>query len=332
MQKTILVTGGAGYIGSHVALLLVQKGYRVVVLDLLLHGQTFDHNWATFIKGDCGDAQLLKKLFKNYPIHAVVHCAALIEVGKSVKNPLSFYHNNVGNTIILLKTMCEYGINKFIFSSSCAVYGPPESIPMPDNHVKKPISPYGNTKLMIETVLHDVYAAEKLQFVALRYFNASGAMPQHGLGEQHKPETHIIPLLLRAALLQKPFSIFGTNYPTPDGTCVRDFVHVWDLAYAHLRAVEHINADRPSDYFNLGTGRGVSVRQMIDTVCAVTGKKIPVSSKPKRAGDPPILVADASRAHDILSWQPHYSDLENIIQSAYAYEIQGKNVHNQVQV
>lgn len=318
MKQTILVTGGAGYIGSHTALLLAQQRYNVIILDALLHNQTFNHAWATFIKGNCGDKQLLNEIFTQNNISAVMHFAANIEVGESVQHPLKFYDNNVSNTIKLLEVMRVRGCNNFIFSSSCAVYGTPEQLPLTEDHPKNPISPYGRTKLMIEQVLQDCARAYNMRYVALRYFNAAGSLPEHGLYEHHEPETHIIPLLLRAAQTKKPFSIFGTNHDTKDGTCVRDFLHVWDIAHAHLKALLHVQKNNPSDAFNLGTGRGISVKAMIYAVEKICKTPIQVIQTLKRQGDPPTLVADPSKAYDILRWQPKYSDLPFILQSAYA--------------
>lgn len=319
MQKTVLVTGGAGYIGSHTAFLLAQQGYQVIILDLFVHDQPADFSWATIIRGDCGDQTLLNSIFTQYHIDAVMHFAAFIEVGISVKEPLQFYENNVTKTLTLLKTMLAHNVKKFIFSSSCAVYGTPRALPLTETHERNPISPYGNTKYVIEMALNDLSTAYGLQYVALRYFNAAGALPEYGLGEYHKPETHVLPLLLRAAREHKPFYVFGTNYPTLDGSCVRDYLHVLDIGSAHLKAFEYLQAGNPSTAFNLGTGTGFSVRQLIAAVEKVTGIKVNVIEAPERAGDPAVLVADPSRAHDLLNWKPQYSDLEFILKSAYAF-------------
>ncbi len=317
MKQTILVTGGAGYIGSHTAFLLAQQGHTVIVLDLLLHDQAFNHSWATFIKGNCGDHILLNKIFTQYPIDTVMHFAAYIEVGESVKNPLKYYQNNVTNTLNLLESMLTHNIRTFIFSSSCAVYGTPEGPFITEDHNKNPISPYGMTKYIIEKVLEDLHVSHELRYVTLRYFNAAGALPEYELYEQHKPETHLIPLLLQAIQTQEPFYIFGTEYPTSDGSCIRDFLHVWDIAHAHLKALNHLKKGNPSDCFNLGTGHGISVKQMIAQVEQITKTKLNTIPIKNRAGDPPILVADPSKAHDILEWKPSYSDITFIVQSAY---------------
>lgn len=317
--KTILVTGGAGYIGSHTAFLLAQKGHKVIVLDALVHHQPSELPWATVIHGDCGDTTLLNTIFTENHIDAVMHFAAFIEVGISVKEPLSFYENNVTKTLTLLKTMMAHNVKTFIFSSSCAVYGTPQALPLVETHPKNPISPYGNTKLVIEMALHDLQIAHGLQYVALRYFNAAGALPEHGLGEYHKPETHVLPLLLRAAHEHKPFYIFGTNYPTTDGTCVRDYLHVLDIAQAHIKALEYLDNGNPSESFNLGTGTGFSIKQLIMAVEKITGIAVNVIEATARAGDPAVLVADPSRAHTVLGWKPQYSELEFILQSADAF-------------
>jgi UDP-glucose 4-epimerase len=319
MQPTILVTGGAGYIGSHTAYLLAQQGYQVIIIDSFIHNQYFNPRWATVIKSDFADTVALEKIFTTYNIHAVMHFAAYIEVGESVKNPLKFYENNVSKTITLLQKMLEHGVNNIIFSSSCAVYGIPERLPLTEDHPKNPISPYGKTKFMIETILQDADDTYGLHYVALRYFNAAGALPEECLGEQHKPETHIIPLLLCAALQESPFTIFGNDYETKDGTAIRDYLHVLDIAQAHLCALQHLEHGNPSDCFNLGTGSGVSVKEMIETIEEIIRTPIKKVWEQRRAGDPAVLVADPSKAQNILQWQPRYSDLNFILQSARAF-------------
>ena len=248
-----------------------------------------------------------------------MHFAALIEVGESVKNPRAFYNNNVIKTIQLLETMLDHNIKKFIFSSSCAVYGTPQQLPLTETHPRNPISPYGNNKLMVEFALEDFSRAYGLQFVALRYFNAAGSMPEYGLGEQHTPESHLIPILLRAAHEGRPFYIFGTDYNTKDGSCVRDFLHTWDLADAHWLALEHLNNGNPSDCFNLGTGHGFSVKEMIEVAQKVCGVQIKTIESARRPGDPATLVADLSKARDILGWEPRYSNLEHIVKTANTF-------------
>jgi len=320
MQPTVLVIGGAGYIGSHTAYLLAQRNYKVIILDSFVHHQYFNPSWATVIKNDFADTQTLNDIFTTYSIDAVMHFAACIEVGESVKNPLKFYENNVSKTIALLNAMKSHNVNKLIFSSSCAVYGTPQQLPLTENHQKNPISPYGKTKLMIEAILEDLSAAYDFNYVSLRYFNAAGALPEEQLGEQHKPETHIIPLLLQAALNKLPFNIFGDDYNTKDGTAVRDYLHVLDIGHAHLAALEHLNNGNPSDCFNLGTGNGISVKEMITAVENVCRQPINKNWHKRRAGDPPVLVADPSKAQTILNWQPKYSEIEFILKSALAFE------------
>ncbi len=317
-MPTILVTGGAGYIGSHTAFLLAQKGYKVIVLDLLVHQQKFNHEWAHFICDDVGNKQTLDHVFSTYKINAVMHFAAYASVGESVKNPLKYYKNNVVNTTQLLQSMLQHNIKKIIFSSTAAIYGNPQIIPITEDHPTNPINPYGQTKLIIENMLKDLHTAYDLHYITLRYFNAAGALPEHGLYEQHKPETHITPLLLSAAQQNKPFYVFGTDYPTNDGSCIRDYLHVWDLAHAHVSALEHLEHEKPSDIFNLGTGNGISVKEMINAVERICKTKIKIINQEKRPGDPPVLVADPSKAMNILGWQPQYSHIDFILQSAYA--------------
>jgi len=322
MKPTILITGGAGYIGSHTAYMMKQKGYEVIIVDSLEHGQTFNHTWATCITSDFANEKILKNIFETYNIEAVIHFAAFIEVGESVKNPLKFYDNNVVKTIKLLKTMIDYDIKKFIFSSSCSVYGNPQWLPLTEDHPKNPISPYGKNKLIVEMALQDLQKAYGVQYVSLRYFNAAGAMPQYGLGENHNPETHLIPLVLRAAIEKNPFYVFGTDHKTKDGSCVRDFIHVWDLAQAHLLALEYLNNGNLSDCFNLGTGNGFSVKQICKAIEKVCALNVQMLHKNKRLGDPPILIADPAKAKQMLGWQAQCSDLEHIIKTAYEFIVQ----------
>ena len=326
MKPAILVTGGAGYIGSHTAYLASQKGYEVIIIDSFEHKQPFDHNWATCIKGDFADTTILEHVFNDYNIQAVMHFAAFIEVGESVNNPLRFYENNVVKTIKLLKTMLKHGVKKLIFSSSCAVYGKPQYLPLTEDHPKHPISPYGKNKLIIEMALEDFQHAYGLQYVSLRYFNAAGAMPQHGLGEHHNPETHLIPLILQAAMNNKPFYVFGNDYQTEDGSCVRDYIHVMDLAEAHWLAFEYLHQANSSNCFNLGTGQGFSVKQIATVIKSNCNLTIDILHQNRRKGDPPILIADPTKAQSILGWQPQYSDIEQIITSAYAFELSKKAI------
>jgi UDP-glucose 4-epimerase len=327
MQTTILVTGGAGYIGSHTAYILAKQGYNIVILDSFTHNQYCNPSWATVINADYADQKVLEYIFTTFRVQAVVHCAASIEVGESVTNPLQFYENNVSKTIRLLQMMIRHDIQQCIFSSSCAVYGTPAYTPLDEQHPKNPISPYGNTKLMIETILQDVHTAYGLQYVCLRYFNASGATPEEYLGEQHIPETHLIPLLLRSAREHMPFTLYGNDYETKDGSAVRDYIHVLDIATAHLAALRHLEAGNPSDCFNLGTGQGISVKEMIHAVEQITRTSITTRTHKRRAGDPSVLVADPSKAHTILGWRARYSDLQFILQSAHAFMVTERPRH-----
>ncbi len=320
MQPAILVTGGAGFIGSHIALLLARQGYQIIVIDSYRHRQSFDKPWATIYRADYADSELLAHIFTQHRIMAVMHCAALIEVGESVKDPGAYYDNNVSKTIILLRTMVQHGVRNIIFSSSCAVYGIPETILLSEDHPKKPISPYGQTKYMVETILEDFNNAYGLGYVNLRYFNAAGAWPEEELYEQHQPESHLLPLLIQAALESRPFTIFGNDYPTKDGTPIRDFLHVRDIAHAHCLALAHLLAGNPSDSFNLGTGEGTSIKEMIIIVEQVCHTKLTIQYGPRRPGDPAVLVADPVKAHTILRWQPLYSQLNFIVQSALRAE------------
>lgn len=318
---TILVTGGAGYIGSAVTIYLIQQNYHVVVIDqkakpAFFNNKIFDASLSYF-QADFADQEVLKKIFTDYTIHAVMHFAAFIEVGASVKQPARFYENNVSKTIQLLDIMRDYNISNFIFSSSCAIYGLPEKIPLEESHPKNPISPYGKTKHIIELVLQDYERAYGLKYVTLRYFNAAGEWPEFGLRETHEPETHVIPILLKAARTGEIFTVFGTDYNTPDGTCIRDYLHIRDLATAHLRAVKYLDVENASIAVNLGTGYGYSIKELIKTVEHVLPVKIDVQFNERRAGDPDILIANPARAHEILGWQAQFSSLENIIETSY---------------
>lgn len=316
MMQAILVTGGAGYIGSHTALYLAQQGYKVIILDDFSQQQTFAPSWPEkIIKADFADEQVLHQIFTSYKILGIMHFAGFTEVGLSVTDPLKFYDNNVAKTIKLIKIALAHGVSKIVFSSSCAVYGLPEFLPLTENHSCNPISPYGQTKLMVEKVLQDCAQAYNLQYVILRYFNAAGAMPEYQLSEQHTPETHLIPLLFRAIYQQASFKIFGQDYNTPDGSCIRDYLHVWDLAAAHHLAFEHLQKNLPNEIFNLGTGHGYSVLQVAQAVERVTGLNLKLELAGRRAGDPAVLVADASHARDILKWQPQILDLDYILRS-----------------
>ncbi|KKP96033.1 MAG: UDP-glucose 4-epimerase [candidate division TM6 bacterium GW2011_GWE2_36_25] len=320
MKESILITGGAGYIGSHTAYLLAQKGYHVIILDDFYYKQPFNHSWATVIKGNVCDDHLLDKIFSQFSINAIMHFAGFIAVGESVQNPFKYYDNNVVNTLTLLKKAIQYKINKFIFSSSAAVYGLPDQLPLKEDHKTLPVNAYGNTKLVVEYLLSDVARAYDFKFVALRYFNACGAEFHHGLGEYHQPETHIIPLAIRAAMSGKEFKIFGNDYDTPDQTCIRDYLHVADLALAHEAALNYLKQGGLSEIFNLGTGRGYSVKEILTTVEKVCGQKLQIKICERREGDPAILIADPAKAQKYLGWNAKNSHLEKIISDAYQFE------------
>jgi len=320
MQKTILITGGAGYIGSHTAYLLHMSGYNVIIVDALMHHQPFSHQWAHLIKSDYGRSKALSKIFDKIHIDAVMHFAGFIEVGESVKRPATFYHNNVGNTLQLLDVMRAHGVDTFIFSSSCAVYGVPQKLPLDEQHPLSPINPYGRTKLIVEYLLQDYAQAYGMRYASLRYFNAAGSFVDQGLGEWHHPETHAIPLLLRAAAAEQPFTIFGDDYDTVDGTCVRDYVHVGDIAQAHLKALHYLEDGNSSSVFNLGTGQGWSVRQLVEAAEKITRRQIKTTIAPRRDGDVPALVASAHKAYHELHWRPQLSDLDTMLRSAWEWE------------
>ncbi len=316
--SSILIVGGAGYIGSHINKLLHQKGYSTVVLDNLVYGHQEAVKWGVLEIGDLSDVDRLNKLFQKYKFQAVFHFAAYAYVGESVKHPAKYYHNNVANTLHLLDTMVRYKVRNIIFSSSCATYGVPKDMPITEAMEQKPINPYGASKLMVERILKDYHNAYGISYLCLRYFNAAGADPEGEIGESHTPETHLIPLVLAAAAgEQESVSVFGTEYPTRDGSCVRDYIHVSDLADAHLRAMEYILQGGESTCLNLGYGNGNSVLEVIAAAERVTGKKIPVILKEKRAGDPPILIGSMELAKKLLGWEPHYSKIEKIIEDAW---------------
>ncbi|MEX0269468.1 UDP-glucose 4-epimerase GalE [Leptolyngbyaceae cyanobacterium UHCC 1019] len=320
-QPTILVTGGAGYIGSHTVLALQQAGYGVVVLDNLAYGHqdiAKDVLKVELVVGDTCDRPLLDNLFATRDIAAVMHFAAFTYVGESVTDPAKYYRNNFVGTLTLLEAMMAASVNKFVFSSTCATYGVPKTVPIPEDHPQDPISPYGVSKLMIEQVLKDFDSAYQFKSVRFRYFNAAGADPAGKLGEDHVPETHLIPLVLLTALGKRDsISIFGTDYPTPDGTCVRDYIHVTDLAEAHVLGLEYLLKGGETTVFNLGNGNGFSVKEVIETARQITDREIKAVECPRRPGDPPALVGSSDRAHSILGWNPKYADLNQIIAHAW---------------
>jgi UDP-glucose 4-epimerase len=317
-EKNILVAGGAGYIGSHMVLALLEKGYFPVTYDNLSEGHKEAVLGGILIEGDIADSAKLREVFENYEISAVMHFSGSCYVGESMTNPRKYYENNVLKTINLINITQEMNINKFIFSSSCATYGNPAHLPITEEHPQNPVNTYGDTKLVIEKVLHDYGRAYNFESISLRYFNAAGADPQGRTGENHDPETHIIPIMLDAALgITDSVKIFGSDYETPDGTCIRDYIHVTDLALAHLLALEKLLAGYKTDYFNLGTGTGYSNKQVAETVEKVTGKKLKLEMSSRRAGDPPVLVSSSAKAKSELGWEPQFTDLETIIETAW---------------
>jgi len=317
MTKT-LITGGAGYIGSHAAKALTSLGREVVVLDSLVAGHRDFLKWGEFEEGDLADPTFIKSVFAKHDISEVLHFAAFIAVGESVEKPDIYYGNNVRNTLNLLDAMMEAEVKRIVFSSTAAVYGEPITDVIAEDHPLSPLSPYAWSKRMIEQILADYGAAYDLKHVCLRYFNAAGADPDGEVGERHQPETHLIPLILHAALgLRDNITIFGTDYPTPDGTCLRDYIHVTDLADAHVRALDYLESGGNSGAFNLGNGNGFSVREIIDMTREVTGKEIMVSEAPRRAGDSPALVSSADAARQTLEWEPKLGDIREIIRTAW---------------
>jgi UDP-glucose 4-epimerase len=316
----ILIVGGAGYIGSHINKELSKLGYETVIFDSLVKGHKEAVKWGELFEGDLGNIEQIREVFKKYKIDAVIHFAAFIEVGESVKDPQKYYQNNVKNTLNLLQVMLENDVKKIIFSSTAATFGNPQYTPIDEKHPQVPINPYGQAKLMVEKVLSDYDVAYGLKYVALRYFNACGADADTDIGENHNPESHLIPLILDAAIgKREDIKIFGTDYPTPDGTCVRDYIHVTDLAQAHILALKKLLDGDESDNFNLGNGKGFSVKEVIEAAKKVTGINFKVVETEKRAGDPPVLVADSKKAKEILGWKPQFADIETIISSAWKW-------------
>jgi UDP-glucose-4-epimerase GalE len=315
-----LITGGAGYIGSHAVLAASQWGFIPVTFDNLSEG----HRWAVkdgrLIVGDLADGKRIKRVMKEVRPAAVMHFASHCYVGESVINPRKYYHDNVTNALNLFDAMLASRVRHFIFSSSCATYGNPLKVPMPEDHPQDPVNPYGDTKMMIEHILSSYDGAYGLKSVCLRYFNAAGADASASIGEVHDPETHLIPLVLDAAMGRRPsVTVFGDDYPTKDGTCIRDYIHVTDLADAHFKALKRMMRTGKSDAFNLGTGRGYTVLEVIRAAGKATGRKVPTRIGPRRAGDPPALVADSRKARRVLKWTPRHSGLENIMDTAWKW-------------
>jgi len=321
MSLNVLVVGGAGYIGSHMVKNLCGRGVNVTTFDNLCSGHRDAVLGGEFIEGDLADRAALERVFAARRYDAVMHFASFIEVGESVRLPAKYYRNNVSNTLNLLECMQAAGIDQFIFSSTAAIFGTPQRVPIDETHPTQPINPYGRSKLMVEQMLADLDRAHGLRSVCLRYFNAAGADPAGQLGERHNPETHLIPLVLQAASGRRPFmSVFGTDYDTPDGTCIRDYVHVADLCEAHWLALQSLAQGAGSQAYNLGNGDGFSVFEVIDTVRKVTGREFTVKHETRRAGDPSRLVADSSAARQKLGWVPKYPSLQTIVEHAWAFE------------
>ncbi|HBB34222.1 MAG TPA: UDP-glucose 4-epimerase GalE [Cyanobacteria bacterium UBA8803] len=323
VKPTILVTGGAGYIGSHTVLALQREGYGVIVLDNLVSGHrelVEDVLQVELVVGDICDRPTLDKLFASYNIAAVLHFAAYIAVGESVSDPAKYYRNNVSGTLTLLEAMVAANVKKLVFPSTCAIYGMPKQVPMVEDHPKDPLNPYASSKWMMEQMLADFDRACDLQYIVFRFFNAAGANPEGLLGEDHYPETHLIPLVLFTALgKRETISIWGTDYPTPDGTCLRDYIHVSDLAEAHILGLEYVLDGGKSEIFNLGNGKGFSVREVIETAKQVTQRDIKILECARRLGDAPILVGSSDKARKILGWSAQYPDLSKIITDAWQW-------------
>ena len=321
-DKTFLVVGGAGYIGSHMTLMLHELGYKVLVYDNLSTGFSDAVIGAQLIQGDIHDSVKLDEVFKQNKVDVVMHFAAHIDVGESVRDPFKYYRNNVVGTQMLLEKMVSHGVSNFIFSSTAAIFGEPEYVPIDEAHVKKPINPYGHSKLMVEQMLESYDQAYGLKSICLRYFNAAGADPKTRIGERHDPETHLIPLVLQAASgRRESISVFGDNYDTEDGTCIRDYIHIEDLCSAHLLSAEYLLSKKQSNQFNLGNGNGYSVQQVINSAKRITNKPIKINQAERREGDPARLVADATLAKKVLNWTPEYADLNEIIEHAWKWEV-----------
>jgi len=317
MPKSVLVTGGAGYIGSHACKALARAGYRPVVFDNISRGHREAVRWGPLVEGDIADRSRLAAALDEHQISAVMHFAAYAYVGESVSDPAKYYRNNLGGTLSLLEAMREAAVDKLVFSSTCATYGTPDGIPIRETAPQLPVNPYGETKLAIERALHWYGRAYGLRSVSLRYFNAAGADPDGEIGELHAPETHLVPLVLQTALGERShIEVYGTDYPTSDGTAIRDYIHVQDLAEGHLRALEYLLTGGETAAVNLGTGTGHSVREVVRVAEAISGRGISCRDAPRRAGDPPVLVADPSLAAELLGWRAVVSDLETIVRTA----------------
>jgi len=316
-MTNILVTGGAGYIGSHTCLALSERGYTPVVYDSLVNGHREFVQWGPFEQGDIRDQQRLEQVIQAYKPAAIVHFAGLIEVAESITNPIAFFDNNVSGSLALFACALRAGIDKVVFSSTCATYGIPQEIPMRESHPQSPISPYGTSKLLVEKLLADLSTFQNLRSVILRYFNAAGADLKGRIGERHNPESHVIPIAIDVARGARPvFRIYGSDYPTPDGTCIRDFIHVADLADAHARGIDYLLGGGASVALNLGTGQGTSVKQLVHVIERMSNIRLPIEFAARREGDPPQLIADNTKAKMTLQWQP-FQQLEDIVKSAW---------------
>ena len=319
-KRAVLVTGGAGYIGAHACKALAKSGFLPVTYDSLVYGHEGAVKWGPLVHGDILDRERLDRAIAEYKPLAIMHFAAFAYVGESVEDPGKYYRNNVVGSLTLLEAARDAGIRNIVFSSTCATYGSPSSLPILESTPQVPVNPYGASKMMVERILRDFEIAHGIRSTILRYFNAAGADHDADLGEDHDPETHLIPLVLDAALGLRPdVTIFGVDYDTPDGTCIRDYIHVSDLADAHVLALDGLLNGASSNVFNLGTGRGFSVRQVIDSVERITGKKVPVLIGARRPGDPAELVSDAGKARDVLAWRPRFCELDDIVRTAYAW-------------
>jgi UDP-glucose 4-epimerase len=318
-MPAILVTGGAGYIGSHVVKELLHRNYQPIVFDNLQTGHRNAAKDALLIEGDLSDQKKLKETFHFHPIDTVMHFAADCLVGESVQNPVKYFNNNVRNSLKLIEMMDAFEVKKIVFSSSAAVYGEPKTIPIGEDHPCLPTNPYGETKWIFERVLQAFHDGGKLNFISLRYFNAAGADPEGKFGEDHSPETHLIPLVIKAALDGTSVPVFGTDYPTPDGTCIRDYIHVADLAHAHILALRKLDQDRVAGVYNLGNGSGFSVREVIETVRKISGRGVVSVDSMRRPGDPARLVASSKKIREELGWIPVSPDLETIVETAWQW-------------
>ena len=317
-MSNVLVTGGAGYIGSHTCKALARAGFTPVTYDNLVYGHREFVKWGPFVEGELGDMTHLARTFRKYAIDSVIHFAAYAYVGESMLDPGKYFRNNVVCSLNLLDTMVASKVKHIVFSSTCATYGLPEFVPIGEDHPQRPVNPYGESKLFVEKTLHWHGIAHDLRWFALRYFNAAGADPEGELGEEHDPETHLIPLVIKTALGQRSHvDLYGSDYPTSDGTAIRDYIHVQDLADAHVLSLKYLLTGRPSNVSNLGTGTGHSVKQVIDMVENVTGKRVNVRLAPRRLGDPPALVANPCHAKRLLGWGPRSSDLKTIVETAW---------------